>query len=87
MKLVAKLNVRQVAERTGVCKTIVYGWCHSRVLPFYRLGGDGKRGKILIDDGDLAEFLRSRRVEPATTAPVPAAKHEPVKLRHLRLPS
>jgi hypothetical protein len=61
-----KLTVSQAAERAGVCATIIYGWCAARLFPFYRIGSKGTRGKIFIDETDLATYLESCRVEPAS---------------------
>jgi len=33
------------------------------LLPHYRMGGKGKRGKILIEEVALNAFLQSRKVE------------------------
>jgi hypothetical protein len=82
-----KLTIKAAATVAGVCPAVVYGWVTDRLLPVYRLGGKGRRGKILIEDGDLNDFLRSRRVEAAGPAPAPAPRPRPIKLRHLRLPS
>jgi hypothetical protein len=43
---------------------LVYVWVNFRVLRHYRLGGRGKRGRILIDRADLDSFLQSCRVDP-----------------------
>jgi hypothetical protein len=83
----AMMTIKQAAAHAGVCQTVVYGWVTDRLLPVYRLGGKGSRGKILIETGDLVEFLRSCRVEAAGPASVPAPKPKPIRLRHLRLPS
>src|SRR4051812_30809890 len=82
-----KLTVKQAAAAAGVCPTVGFGWVGNRLLPVYRLGGAGRRGKILIDDADLAAFLTSRRVEAAGPAPAPAPRRTLLRLRHLRLPS
>lgn len=75
MKLV---TVKQAAERIGVSDSLVYEWCANGLLKHYRFGGKGKRGKILIEEGELDSFLASRRVEGNTTPPPP--------LKHITLP-
>jgi excisionase family DNA binding protein len=50
------LSVREVAARAGVSTGLVYGWVSSGRLPYYRLGGKGRRGKIAIDGADLDAF-------------------------------
>lgn len=73
------LTVKQAAEHLGVSPAMVYQWCGEGVLAHYRLGGQGRRGKVLIAEPDLAAFLESRKVTP-TVSP-------PAGLRHIRLPS
>ncbi len=57
------LTVKQVAERLRISASLVYSWCDERLLPHYRMGGKGKRGKILIEEPVLDAFLQSRKVE------------------------
>lgn len=57
------LTVRQVAERLRISPSLVYSWCDDHLLPHYRMGGKGKRGKILIEEAALEAFLQSRKVE------------------------
>ena len=57
------LTVKQVAERLRISASLVYSWCEDHLLPHYRMGGKGKRGKILIEEAALDAFLQSRRVE------------------------
>ena len=64
------LTPKQAAARAGVSPSLVYSWVEGRLLPHYRLGAKGKRGKILIDESDLAAFLAGCRVGPT---PPPAA--------------
>jgi excisionase family DNA binding protein len=58
-----KLTIKQAAARAGVSPALVYQWCEERRLPHYRLGGKGKRGKILVEESDLDAFLASLKVE------------------------
>jgi len=57
-----KLNVKQAAERAGVSESLLYQLCSEGRLPHYRLGGRGRRGKILISAEDLDAFMESCRV-------------------------
>ena len=57
-----KLNVKQAAERAGVSESLLYQLCSEGRLPHYRLGGRGRRGKILIAAEDLDAFMESCRV-------------------------
>jgi excisionase family DNA binding protein len=58
------LTVKQVAERLRISASLVYSWCEDQLLPHYRMGGKGKRGKILIEENALDAFLQSCKVEP-----------------------
>ena len=57
------MTVKQVAARLRISDSLVYGWCEDHLLPHYRMGGKGKRGKILIEETALDAFLQSRKVE------------------------
>ena len=57
------LTVKQVSQRLRISASLVYSWCEDRILPHYRMGGKGKRGKILIEEVALDAFLLSRKVE------------------------
>jgi excisionase family DNA binding protein len=72
------LSPKAAAKLIGVSKSLIYRWISDeRRLPHYRLGGQGRRGKILIDPDDLQNFLRENRVEKDE-----GDEDEP--LRHLR---
>jgi excisionase family DNA binding protein len=70
-----KLTVKQAAERAGVSPALVYRWCQEQRLVHYRLGGQGRRGKILIDPADLDAFLKSLKVEAGGSRDHPDLKH------------
>jgi hypothetical protein len=54
---------------------LIYQWCDERRLPHYRVGGRGKRGKILIGQDDLEAFLHACRVEPVVIVEEGTLKH------------
>lgn len=81
-----RFDVKLAAAYAGVCASVIYGLCAARVLPHYRLGGQGRRGKIVIQKADLDAYLADCRVEPKKR-PVIAAPKPRLTLRHLRLPS
>jgi excisionase family DNA binding protein len=58
------LTVKQAAEWKGLSAQLIYLWCEERRLPHYRLGGRGRRGRILIDPADLDAFLETLKVTP-----------------------
>ncbi len=72
-------TVKEVSERLRVSDSLVYSWCDEHLLPHYRMGGKGKRGKILIEEAALDAFLQSRKVEGK---PVDA---ESLGLKHITL--
>ncbi len=58
------LNVKDAARIAGVSATLVYLWCEERRLAHFRVGAQGKRGKILIHPRDLEDFMESIKVQP-----------------------
>jgi excisionase family DNA binding protein len=64
-----KLTPKEAAERAGVSVSMIYQWCNERLLPHYRVGGRGRRGKILVEERDLEVFLASCRVEAGAFRP------------------
>ncbi len=57
------LTPAQAAERVGISVSLIYQLCAERRLPHFRIGGDGRRGKLLIDEADLESFLSACRVD------------------------
>jgi excisionase family DNA binding protein len=82
------LSPRMAAQRLGVSLSLVYSWVESRLLPHYRAGAKGKRGKILISEADLLAFFEGLKVNPAEPperkAP-PAPPMEKLKFKHISL--
>jgi len=58
-----KITVKEAAKTIGVSASLIYSWCHERRLKHFRVGSKGRRGKILIDPGDLEAFMRQCLVE------------------------
>ncbi len=59
------LTVKQVADRLRVSASLVYSWCEDHLLPHYRMGGKGRRGKILVEEAALEAFLQEHKVDAA----------------------
>ena len=64
------LTVKEAALEAQVCVSLIYAWVASGILPAYRLGSPGRRGKILIDPEDL----RTTKASFKTTPPVGKVK-------------
>ena len=47
------LTPKQVSEQLGVSDSLVYEWCGQGLLPHFRFGRKGKRGKVMIEQSDL----------------------------------
>jgi excisionase family DNA binding protein len=58
------ISVKQAAVQTGLSPQLIYLWCEERRLPHYRLGGRGRRGRILINPADLDAFVETLKVTP-----------------------
>lgn len=58
------LTVKELCEKYPyLSPSLVYLWIEQRELPHYRLGGRGRRGRIVIDEADFTSFVTNRRVE------------------------
>jgi excisionase family DNA binding protein len=57
------LTVAEAAEVAGVSPSMVYGWCAEQLLPHFRFGTKGRRGKILISPAEFNQFMQSCRVD------------------------
>jgi excisionase family DNA binding protein len=72
---VSLLTVRQAAKRASVSSSLIYEWCAEKRLPHLRLGKKGRRGRVLIEETDLAAFMESCRVaaeeQPQVKPPAP----------------
>lgn len=72
------LTPAEAARAAKVSVSLIYQLCAERRLPHYRVGGTGRRGKIVIDEAELIEFLRSCRVDSSDLA------EDDGPLRHIR---
>ena len=55
--------VREAAKRARVSVSMIYQLCDEKRIAHYRVGGEGRRGKILISPSDLDRFLEENRIE------------------------
>ena len=71
----ARQTVKQLAEKHGLSRAIIYLWVEERRFTVYRIGGQGRRGRILIDDDVFAAFLDGLKVEAGPTQPTGPLTH------------
>ena len=57
------LTPKEAAVKARVSPSLIYTLCNEQRLPHYRIGTDGKRGRILIDPADLDRFIQECRQE------------------------
>ncbi len=57
------LTPKDAAELIGVSRSLIFQWCEERRLAHMRLGGKGRRGRIMIEEADLRKFLEANRVD------------------------
>jgi excisionase family DNA binding protein len=58
-----KLTPKEAADQAGVSISMIYQLCDERRLTHYRVGGRGRRGKILVDPADLEALMQTLKVE------------------------
>lgn len=64
------LTPKEAAERCGISVSLVYQWCREGLFEYLRLGGKGKRGKVLIDQESFERFLESCKHQQAVRVPL-----------------
>ncbi len=58
-----RLTPKQAAAKAGVSASLIYTWCAEQRLAHFRLGAEGRRGRILIDPDDLEKLIKECRKE------------------------
>lgn len=53
------ITIDDVADLFNVSKTTVYRMVQSRILPFYRIGGN-----LRFDEQEMLDYLERQRVSP-----------------------
>jgi excisionase family DNA binding protein len=86
MERMELLTVKEAAARSRVGTTVVYAWVASGVLPSYRVGLPGRRGKILIAGTDLEATVETFKVDHPPTVPANRKRGAAaLALKHLSL--
>lgn len=57
------MTAKQAAERLGISKSLLYQLVAEKRLPHRRIGGKGRRGKIVIEEEDVRAFMEGCKVE------------------------
>lgn len=57
------LTPKEAAKHARVSASLIYTWCSERRLPHIRAGKSGKRGRILIREDALDDFIRGLQVD------------------------
>jgi hypothetical protein len=79
------LTVKEAALHACVSESLIRLWVRTQLLPHYRLGAPGKRGKILIEVEDLDGVLASFKIGKKEPEPPKAPAHSQHVLKHLIL--
>jgi excisionase family DNA binding protein len=70
------LTPRQAAAQLGVSVSLIYQLCRQSALRHYRIGGIGRRGRIVIDEADFRSYQAACCKEAAQI---------PLQLKHLEI--
>jgi excisionase family DNA binding protein len=57
------LTPREASKKYPLSVSLLYQLCDERRIPHYRVGGRGKRGKILLAPHDIEKFIEAQRVD------------------------
>ncbi len=76
------MNVKEAAARLECSVGTVYALCAARRIRFSRVGLG--RGKIVISEGAVAEYLRTGEIGPDMPKPTPPSRPK-LKYSHLKL--
>ena len=57
------MNVREASSRLEISPSLVYQLCQEGRLGHARIGGAGRRGKIVISEEDVRRFLETVKAD------------------------
>jgi len=57
------LTPKEAKERLRISLSLVYQLVDERRLKAIRIGGEGKRGKVLIEESEIERFVRQLKDE------------------------
>ena len=69
------ISPREAATRLGVSISLVYQLCREMALKHYRIGGRGKRGRILIEESELDRYRAACERDSQLPSPLLPLKH------------
>lgn len=58
------MTVKEAAKRLEISLSLCYALCEQGRLGHHRIGGAGRRGKIIITEADIETYIKSLRSEP-----------------------
>lgn len=73
----ARLTVKQAAALVPTSESMVYQWVKEKRFEVLRVGGRGRRGKILIDETAFQAFLLTLTVEPSAASAPASSRSAP----------
>ena len=79
------MNVKSAALKAGVSPGLIYDWVNSGRLRHLRVGREGSRGSIRIDESDLAAFLESLKHGEGPKDSIPPAQKRTIILKHVKV--
>lgn len=69
------MTVREVSDRVGISTSLVYALCQAGVIRHTRHGRPGRRGKIVISEDALDDYLQKCKGDGEQRAPSVPLKH------------
>jgi len=71
----------------GISPSLVYSLCEGKQLAHHRIGQRGRRGKIIITEANVVEFLARTKVEAEERSrPITASPKRLGPFKHLEPP-
>ena len=62
------LTPKQASKLYPLSLSLLYQLCDERRIPHFRIGGKGRRGKLLLAPRDIERFIEENRVEARSSS-------------------